>query len=212
MISSLRGRVLHLDSEAVVVDVGGVGFAVAVTPQVAREFHVGDDIVLHTSLIVREDALSLFGFRERDELVVFAQLLSVSGVGPKSALGVLSALSVGQIADAVAAEDDAPFRRVSGIGPKTAKLIVVQLAGKLRPASVGSSSAGATAPAVSAQVVSALVALGWNERVAAEAVTAVGKGSGKGNGEGSGDATTVPALLKLALAHLGPARAEQARG
>lgn len=208
MISSLRGRVLHLDSEAVVVDVGGVGFAVAVTPQVAREFHVGDDIVLHTSLIVREDALSLFGFRERDELVVFAQLLSVSGVGPKSALGVLSALSVGQIADAVAAEDDAPFRRVSGIGPKTAKLIVVQLAGKLRPASVGSSSAGATAPAVSAQVVSALVALGWNERVAAEAVTAVGKGSGKGNG----DATTVPALLKLALAHLGPARAEQARG
>ncbi len=131
MISSLRGRVLHLDAESVIVDVGGVGFTVAVTPLVARAFHVGDEIVLHTNLIVREDALSLFGFESREELTVFVQMLSVSGVGPKSALGVLAALSVDQIADAVNAEDDAPFRRVTGIGPKTAKLIVVQLAGKL---------------------------------------------------------------------------------
>jgi len=206
MISSLRGRALHLDAESVVIDVGGVGFAVAVTPQLAREFHIGDEIVLHTSLIVREDALSLYGFREREELVVFGQLLGVSGVGPKSAIGVLSSLTVGQIADAVAAEDDAPFRRVSGIGPKTAKLIVVQLAGKLTHAVGRSSAVPSAAPGLDAQVVAALVALGWNERTATETVAAVAADSSPE------DPATVPALLKRALAQLGPARTEQSRG
>jgi len=118
---------------------------------------------------------------------------------------VLAALTVGQIAAAVAAEDDAPFRRVSGIGPKTAKLIVVQLAGKLDH--VPSTGAGTTAvPAVGGQVVAALVALGWNERVSTEAVSAVAADAP------ASDAASVPALLKLALAHLGPARAEQSRG
>jgi len=207
MISSLRGRVLHLEAESVVIDVGGVGFAVAVTPQLAREFRVGDEIVLHTTLIVREDALSLYGFREREELVVFTQLLGVSGVGPKSAIGVLSSLTVAQIAEAVAAEDDAPFRRVSGIGPKTAKLIVVQLAGKLSAPAVSPGAASAPpAASIAAQVVAALVALGWNERVSTEAVAAV-------TPEAAADEkTSVPALLKRALAHLGPARMEQARG
>ena len=207
MISSLRGRVLHLEAESVVIDVGGVGFAVAVTPQLAREFHVGDEIVLHTTLIVREDALSLYGFREREELVVFTQLLGVSGVGPKSAIGVLSSLTVAQIAEAVAAEDDAPFRRVSGIGPKTAKLIVVQLAGKLSAPAVSAGAASAPpAASIAAQVVAALVALGWNERVSTEAVAAV-------TPEAAADEkTSVPAMLKRALAHLGPARMEQARG
>ncbi len=202
MISSLRGRVLHLDTDLLIVEVGGVGFSVAVTPEVVREFHLGEEIVLHTTLIVREDALSLFGFREREELTVFTQLLSVSGVGPKSALGVLAALSVPQIADAVNAEDDAPFRRVSGIGPKTAKLIVVQLAGKLT--TVIAPAAGATAsPSTTAQVAAALVALGWNERtsvqIAADVVAAATPAE-----QGS-----VPALLRSALAQLGPARTER---
>lgn len=204
MISSLRGRVLHLDAESVIVDVGGVGFTVAVTPLVARAFHVGDEIVLHTNLIVREDALSLFGFESREELTVFVQMLSVSGVGPKSALGVLAALSVDQIADAVNAEDDAPFRRVTGIGPKTAKLIVVQLAGKLHSTGHASSRTVGSAPAsLGSQVVAALVGLGWSERVAVDTVSGL---------EGAGDATSVPSLLKLALAQLGPARKEQSGG
>lgn len=204
MISSLRGRVLHLDADSAIVEVGGVGFSVAVTTQVARSLHVGDEAVLHTNLIVREDALALFGFADRDELDTFILLLSVSGVGPKSALGVLSALSVGQIAEAVAAEDDAPFRRVSGIGPKTAKLIVVQLAGKLHAPTL-TTTHGASAPpaAIDAQVVAALVALGWNERTGTEVVreiTGVASAS---------ERTSVPAMLKLALAQLGPARTER---
>ena len=138
MISSVRGTAVHVDADSVVIEVGGVGLAVAVTSQVARSTHVGQALTLHTSLIVREDALSLFGFETRDELQVFTQLLGVTGVGPKSALGILSTLSVGQIADAVATDADAPFRRVSGIGPKTAKLLVLQLAGKIQaPSSSG---------------------------------------------------------------------------
>lgn len=202
MISSLRGRVLHLDSDHLILEVGGVGFSVAVTPEVVRGFHLGDEIVLHTTLIVREDALSLFGFREREELTVFTQLLSVSGVGPKSALGVLAALSVPQIADAVNAEDDAPFRRVSGIGPKTAKLIVVQLAGKLA-AAVSPAPGAPVSASMTAQVAAALVALGWNERTSAQIAADVVAAASPT------EQSSVPALLRSALAHLGPARTER---
>lgn len=208
MISSVRGTAAHIDADSVVVEVGGVGLHIAVTPQVARAAHVGDPLMLHTTLIVREDALSLYGFETREELTVFTQLLGVTGVGPKSALGVLSALTVPQIADAVAADDDAPFRRVSGIGPKTAKLIVVQLAGKIavtRPTPQKATDA-ATAAAVPAQVVQALVGLGWSERVAAEAVETVA------NDAADADRASVPTLLRLTLAALGPARKETVGG
>jgi len=208
MISSVRGTAVHVDADAVVVEVGGVGLHVAVTPQVARAAHVGETLTLHTSLIVREDALSLFGFESREELVVFGQLLGVTGVGPKSALGVLATLTVPQIADAVSADDDAPFRRVSGIGPKTAKLIVVQLAGKIavtRPTGAAGADAAASA-AIPAQVVQALVGLGWSERVAVEAVEAVAAEAALP------DRSSVPALLRLTLATLGPARKETVSG
>ena len=178
MISSLRGRAAHVDTDSIVIEVGGVGLTVAVTPHVAAATDVGDDVHLHTNLIVREDALSLFGFESRDELVVFTQLLSVTGVGPKSALGVLAALSVTQIAEAVSADDDAPFRRVSGIGPKTAKLIVVQLAGKIQAPSSGTSAHTDSSAMVSSQVVQALIGLGWSERIASEALESVVEDAG----------------------------------
>jgi Holliday junction DNA helicase RuvA len=208
MISSVRGTAVHVDADSVVVEVGGVGLQVAVTPQVARAVHLGDEVALHTTLIVREDALSLFGFETRDELAVFLHLLSVTGVGPKSALGVLATLTVPQIADAVAADDDAPFRRVSGIGPKTAKLIVLQLAGKIAAvrATGSGGAAAAGSSAVPAQVVQALVGLGWSERVAADAVETVAEAAQ------DADRRSVPALLRLTLAALGPARKESVGG
>ncbi|HET6302905.1 Holliday junction branch migration protein RuvA [Microbacterium sp.] len=207
MISSLHGRVAHADADHVVVEVGGVGYAVAVPPQVSRAARIGEELRLHTNLVVREDALSLFGFETREELVVFTQLLGVTGVGPKSALGVLSALSVDQIAEAVAADDEAPFRRVSGIGPKTAKLIVVQLAGKITPSRpVGAPAQAGPADAVFAQVAQALVGLGWSERVAAEAVASVASEAP------DADRASVQALLRMTLSVLGPARKEPAGG
>lgn len=205
MISSLHGTVLHVSGDALVIEVGGVGFSVAVTADVARRTHLGSDIRLHTSLIVREDALSLFGFDEREELEVFGLLIGVTGVGPKSALGVLSTLSVEQIATAVSADDDAPFRRVSGIGPKTAKLIVLQLAGKLAAPRLAAAAAPGGA-SLNGQVVQALVGLGWSERLAVETVTAVA-------GEASpAERSSVASLLRLTLAQLGPARKEHAGG
>ncbi|WP_243074793.1 Holliday junction branch migration protein RuvA [Microbacterium sp. SS28] len=206
MISSVRGRVLHADADSVVVEVGGVGLSIAVPPHVAHSARLGEELRLHTTLIVREDALSLFGFETHDELVAFGLLLGVTGVGPKSALGVLSTLSVDQIADAVAADDDAPFRRVSGIGPKTAKLIVVQLAGRLTPSRPAAAAGGPALHAVPAQVTQALVGLGWSERIAAEAVASVADEAA------DADRASVQALLRLTLAVLGPARKEPAGG
>jgi Holliday junction DNA helicase RuvA len=207
MISTLRGTVVHVGPEGVVVEVGGFGLSVAVPGDVVRTTHTGEAISLHTHLVVREDALSLFGFSTRDELETFVLLLQVTGVGPKSALGVLSQLSVDQIADAVAHDDDAPFRRVSGIGPKTAKLIVLQLAGKISPAvRPAARGVGGDASDIGAQVVQALIGLGWPERVATDAVTTTLETSDES------ERATVPALLRLTLAALGPARAGGARG
>lgn len=207
MISSLHGTVLHTTPDQVIIDVGGVGFSVAVPSDVAHTATVGEKLLLHTSLIVREDALSLFGFADRGELEIFTLLLSVTGVGPKSALGVLSHLTADQIAEAVTAEDDAPFRRVSGIGPKTAKLIVVQLAGKVHAVAPSPTAAVAAGSAdIVSQVAAALVGLGWSEKVAAEAVA-----------QTAADATeaeraSVASLLRRTLALLGPAQGGAARG
>lgn len=206
MISSVRGRVIHADADTVVIDVNGVGLAVAVTAQQARTATLGDQLLLHTTLIVRDDALLLYGFDSREELGLFTLLLGVTGVGPKSALGVLSTLTISQVAEAVTAEDDAPFRRVSGIGPKTGKLIVVQLAGKLDPVLPATGSAAAVAPDVAAQVTQALMGLGWSERTAAEAVETVSADAA------AADRASVGALLRLTLAALGPARKEPSRG
>lgn len=206
MISSLRGVVLHVGADSVVIEVGGVGLSVAVPADIARSTHAGQTLALHTSLIVREDSLSLFGFESREELEVFTLLLQVTGVGPKSALGVLSQLTVDRIAEAVHAEDDAPFRKVSGIGPKTAKLIVLQLAGKIAPALPRPVTATGASSDTLTQVAQALVGLGWPERVATEAVTTAAEDASEA------DRASVPALLRVTLAALGPARHGGVRG
>lgn len=198
MISSVRGTVLSTTGSLVVVEVGGVGYAVQVTPQLALSLRVGEETRLHTALIVREDDMSLFGFAAPAELDMFDLLRGVSGVGPKSALGVLATLSPDQIAAAVSTEDDAPFRKVSGIGPKTAKLIVVSLAGKILPPAGVTAAPAAAASTTTQNVVAALVGLGWNERVASQAVDEVIEATLDDG------ALPVPALLRLALARLGP--------
>lgn len=203
MISSVRGLVLSALGTTVVVEVGGVGLAVQVTPATALSVRVGQESRLVTTLIVREDSLTLYGFASADELAVFDLLVGVTGVGPKSALGVLAVLTPDQVAHAVNADDDGVFRKVSGIGPKTAKLIVLSLTGKLAPvraAVTPAPAAGGTAATVQA----ALIGLGWSEKVAAEAVEQT---------LAEADAElAVAAVLRLALARLGPARAGASKG
>jgi holliday junction DNA helicase RuvA len=194
MISSLRGTVLALSGASVVVEVGGIGYSVTITPQQAMSLRTGQEVLLHTALVVREDDLSLFGFADLDALRVFDLLRGVTGVGPKSAIGVLAAMTPDQIAVAVSAEDDAAFRKVSGIGPKTAKLIVVSLAGKLVAPRSTPSAAPVTAPGN--EVVVALVGLGWPERVAQQTVDEVLR-------DAPGERSTA-VLLRASLTLLGP--------
>ena len=182
-----------------VLDVNGVGYQVFVSSQSAHALSVGTSTMLHTALIVREDAFVLFGFETTEELELFDLLRSVTGVGPKSALAILSQLSVGAIRDAVVSENDATFRAVSGIGPKTAKLITVTLAGKFAGlAAVGKTGASGpkTAPMVDlGNVIQALQGLGWSERQAAEAVREAA--------EALGANATTDAILRTALARIG---------
>ena len=200
MISSVRGNVLAIAGPAVIIEVGGVGLAIQVTPQHALSLRIGSEATLRTALIVREDDLSLYGFVDADELIVFDALRGVTGVGPKSAMGVLAAMSPGEIAQAIALDDDAAFRKVSGIGPKTAKLIVVSLAGKLAIAPSSNSTSKPSAQSIEQSVLVALVGLGWNERAASQAVDEAMAGATEAERE------SVPTLLRLALTRLGPAQ------
>jgi len=166
MSSSLRGTVLAAVGTSLVIEVGGVGLSVSVTPEHALSVRVGSETQVNTALIVREDDLALYGFRSPDELEVFNLLRGVTGVGPKSAMGVLAALSPDDVARAVTEENDSAFRKVSGIGPKTAKLIVLNLAGKLVVSTRQPGAASVRANSVSEQVSMALQGLGWPEKLA----------------------------------------------
>ena len=165
MIASLTGTVLSSSNGQVVIDVQGVGYLVHSTAQTASSISQGENFSFHTSLVVREDAWTIFGFETKQELEVFELLRSVNGVGPKSALSILNQLSVEQIAQAVAQDSDESFKAVSGIGTKTAKLITLTLAGKFVSSTPGSSTSSG-----SESTVSALVGLGWSERQARDAL------------------------------------------
>jgi len=204
MIASLRGTCIDIAGSAVVVEVGGVGYAVTVTPAHALTMRHGSEVFVRTAMIVREDEHLLFGFESTDALQVFDLLRGVSGVGPKSAMGVLAHMDPAQIANAVANEDDGVFRKVSGIGPKTAKLIIVALSGKLvafEQAAVVAAARGTAVHPAAVDVVSALIGLGWREDAAQAAVD-----DAVANEPGAA-AMGTQALLRAALGALRPAAA-----
>lgn len=165
MIASLNGTVLVKGLNFLVLDVAGVGYSVLVPNALASRVSVGQKAMIFTSLIVREDAFVLFGFEDAEQIALFDHLRSVSGVGPKTALAAISTLSPAEIANAVANDDASAFQRVVGIGAKTAKLIVVNLAGKLSAMESNSVEA--------ADLLAAMQSLGWPERVAEPAVRQV---------------------------------------
>ncbi|MBO9043619.1 Holliday junction branch migration protein RuvA [Curtobacterium flaccumfaciens] len=204
MIASLRGTCIDIAGSAVVIEVGGVGYAVTVTPAHALTMRHGSEVFVRTAMIVREDEHLLFGFESTDALQVFDLLRGVSGVGPKSAMGVLAHMDPAQVATAVANEDDGAFRKVSGIGPKTAKLIIVALSGKLvafEQAAVVAAARGTAVHPAAVDVVSALIGLGWREDAAQTAVD-----DAVANEPGAA-AMGTQALLRAALGALRPAAA-----
>lgn len=166
MISFLRGTVAHVGLSSAVLDLNGAGMSVFATPQTLSHLTIGTEAKLFTSLIVREDSLTLFGFASDDEREVFDVLLSVSGVGPRLALAVLAVHEPEAIRVAAHTGDGKAFTKVPGIGPKVAGRIVLELAGKLVPhGTAAGASAGVTVEASwKPQVVAAMTSLGWSEK------------------------------------------------
>ena len=200
MIASLRGIVADIAGPEVVVEVNGIGYLVTVPDRSALRLSVGEEVLLHTAMVVRDDHVAVFGFESREELGLFALLRSVNGVGPKMALAVLGHMTPGAIHDAVVAENDAAFRAVSGVGAKTAKLIVLSLQGAfdhLAHSPQASSSSPPVADVVKASVVQALIGLGWSEKVAKQGVDEALQEAGNEPVDASG-------LLREALSILGP--------
>ncbi|ACL40006.1 Holliday junction DNA helicase RuvA [Pseudarthrobacter chlorophenolicus A6] len=171
MISFLRGTVAHVGLSTAVIDLNGAGMSVYATPQTLSRLHVGEEGKVFTSLIVREDSMTLFGFADDDEREVFEVLLSVSGVGPRLALAVLAVHDPEAIRVAAHTGDNKTFTKVPGIGPKVAGRIVLELAGKLVPH--GTAPAAATTAAEASwkpQVVAAMTSLGWSEKDASASI------------------------------------------
>lgn len=179
MISQLTGKIISNNGlEVVLATSGGVGYKIAVSPAAAKSCTSGQEISLETYLVVREDALDLFGFANNSERELFKNCLSVSGIGPKSALNILKLGSVEEITLAIARGDLAYLTKVSGIGKKTAERLVVELRGK---AAKGLSQDDLVKPAgVLGDVVEALMTLGYSAEQArdtAKSLDATGKTS-----------------------------------
>lgn len=201
MISSVRGEVLEIGLDHAVVEVGGVGLAVHATPATLAGLRRGEQGRLATTLIVREDSLTLYGFANADERELFTLLTSVSGVGPRIAMATLAVLDPDTLRRALADDDLTTLTRVPGIGRKGAERLVVELRDKVTPPA----SAPPTTPKPGSshsgrdQVVEALLGLGFTPRPAEQAVDAV-------LADANGAPPDTPALLRAALTHLGRSR------
>ena len=180
MIASVRGEIISMEEDFLVVDVGGVGLQVyAPLNRMEGLCRLHEEIFLHTQLVVREELWTLFGFVSGEELALFKQILNISGIGGKSALGILNFLTPAQIAAAVLDNDAKPFERVPGIGKKSAQRIVLELKDKV--AKLGISGAVASPGGSAAKdsggdnndAVAALCQLGYSAAEAKKAVVAV---------------------------------------
>jgi Holliday junction DNA helicase RuvA len=204
MIGQLRGRLAEKRPHQVLVDVGGVGYLVQVplsTFAALGELHTEATLLIHTH--VREDALALYGFVSAREKHFFELLLSASGVGPTLALKILSGMNVEELIPAIRGSDLARLTRIPGVGRKTAERIVVELKDKLETVAIEAGKPAPASPAgIEADVVSALVNLGYDGRAAETAVGEAKREAGAGNFE---------KLLRAALQALSVPKSRAAR-
>jgi holliday junction DNA helicase RuvA len=203
MIASVRGAILSVGLDRVVVEVGGVGMLLHTTPATAGGLRHGEEAALSTTLVVREDSLTLYGFSSDDERDIFEQVLTVSGVGPRLALAMLSVLAPDRLRTAIGAGDIAALTTVPGIGRKGAERMVLELRDKIGPVP-GAPGGAAPPPAAGAsawrdQVTEALVGLGWSAKQADDAVARVAQAAPAGGAEAD-----VAGMLRAALRELGP--------
>ncbi len=171
MIGRLHGQLLEKNPPQILVDVGGIGYEVEVPMSTFYNLPAnGERVTLHTQFIVREDAQLLYGFLTERERAAFRQLLKVNGIGAKSALGILSGMSVDDLAQAIALQEASLLVKIPGIGKKTAERLLLELKDKLGFEGGAAITAGAVQKTGANDVLNALLALGYNEREALAAV------------------------------------------
>lgn len=203
MIASLRGELVAASTESIVVDVGGVGYRCLVPSSTrSRLPTIGQTVLLQTSLQVREDSMTLYGFLTHEEYQLFELLLRVEGIGPKVALGVLSATTPDLFRRAIAFEDITALCRIPGIGKKTAQRMVLELkekVGAAAPAAGGEAAIPAIplpggAPDVFADAIEGLMSLGYSRTEAGQALEKAGREAGEN--------PRAETLVRLGLKHL----------
>jgi len=172
MISLVNGVVRSISLDKVIVEVGGVGLSLAVTQKTTAQLNIGVQVQLFTTLVVREDALTLYGFLEDGDRALFELVQTVSGIGPKVALSIVSALSPSQLAIAISQEDISAIEKVPGIGRKGAQRLILELKGKLTDFGTSSKS-DRHQPVWREQLTSALVSLGFNAKDSDAAISQV---------------------------------------
>jgi Holliday junction DNA helicase RuvA len=201
MIASVRGRVTEVAGDGAVIEVGGVGLRLHCTPATLAELRVGQEARLATSLVVREESLTLYGFADDDARELFALLQTASGVGPRLAQAVLAVHTPDVVRKAITNGEIAVLTQVPGIGRKGAERIVLELRDKVGPVAVGGAAAPLPGDAWRDQVRTGLVGLGWTAAQADHAVAAVAESLA-----GAEDTPPIPALLKQAIRFLGKPR------
>jgi Holliday junction DNA helicase RuvA len=180
MIAHLRGKLISKHPNQAIVEAGGVGYDVAITiPTFSDLPTIGSDVALHIHMHVREDAIALFGFLRADEKQLFEKLITVSGIGPKLAITILSGMATAEMVGAIRANDHARLTRIPGIGKKTAERMCVELRDKLD--AFGTQQAVATVSAVEEDVISALTNLGYQRGLAEKAVERAVASAGREN-------------------------------
>ena len=196
MISYIRGELVALEEDKVIVDVGGVGYGIFMSGQAMGQLPpVGSKVKIHTYLNVKEDAMQLYGFLNRDALSVFKLLIGVSGIGPKGGLGILAQLTPDELRFAVMSKDIKAISAAPGIGKKTAEKLIVEIEDVLEhqvEAANGAAEDTVNAQGLQADAVQALTALGYGSTEALQAVRKVEMD----------ESTTVEDLLKGALKYL----------
>ncbi len=196
MIASLRGTVLRTGLDSVVVEVGGVGMLVHTTPGTAASQRTGSTASLATTLVVREESLTLYGFADEDEKTIFETVQTVSGVGPRLALAMLAVHPPDAVRSAITRGDIVALTKVPGIGKKGAERIILELRDRIGvPSSTAQISDQPATGVWQGQVREALVGLGWSAKQADDAVDAVAPRAA--------DGANVSALLRAALQELG---------
>lgn len=194
MIAFLKGKLIHKDPAYVIIDVNGVGYHVHISLQTYSEIKDQENILLFTHLNIREDAHILFGFSKETEKKMFQMLISVNGVGPSTAIVMLSYMSVDELKSAILHDDVNALQKIKGIGGKTAQRVIIELKDKLKKDSyeeIIPSATGIRHNTVRNEALSALITLGISRNVAEKSVDAVLKKSG--------NTVTLEDLVKQAL-------------